>query len=115
MIRERPTRDEGEDQAEQGGEVLEQDHRQLRLLGPPDELRRSDASPLILLVSLIAVRNDSDSITMATRSTTSGTHHHLLSRMESPGVRGLVDLVELVVRLVEREQATDAEQHDRRR
>ena len=45
----------------------------------------NDASPLTLLVSMIAVRNERDSSTMAMPSTTSGTHHHRLVRMESSG------------------------------
>ena len=44
-----------------------------------------DASPLTCSVSRIAVRNDSDSITIAATSTTSGTHHHWLSSSESSG------------------------------
>ena len=73
--------DEREDQAEQRREVLEQDHRQLGLLGPPDE-RQYDALPRTLLVSMIAVRNDKLSSTIATTSTTSGTQsfHPLSSR-----------------------------------
>ena len=37
-----------------------------------------DASRLVLLVSMIAVRNENDSSTIAMPSTTSGTHHQRL-------------------------------------
>ena len=66
--------------------------------------------PRTLLVSVIAVRNDRLSSTIATTRTTSGTHHHCSRAARSVPC---VDLVELVVRLVEGEQTADAEQHDR--
>ena len=62
--------------------------------------------------SWMAVRKEKLSSTIAKPSTTSGTHHHWPSSSPmSPVV--LMDLVPLVVRLVEGEQTTDAEQHDR--
>ncbi len=60
--------------------------------------------PRILFASTIAVRNDSVSMMIAATSTATGTHFQL-----SMPVR----VVDLVPALVEREQATDAEQHDR--
>ena len=43
------------------------------------------ALPLILLVSRIAVRKEKPSRTIAMPSTSGGTHHQRLSRMESAG------------------------------
>ena len=45
-----------------------------------------DASPRTCPVSRIAVRNDSDSITIAASSTTIGTHHQRLVSSESSGI-----------------------------
>ena len=64
------------------------------------------APPRVLLDSRIAVRKDRPSITIAPSSTTTATHHQRPSS-SSFGLT-LVDLVRLVVRLVEREQAADA-------
>ena len=73
-----------------------------------------DASPRTCSVSRIAVRNDSDSITIAATRTTSGTHHHCAVEQRVVGMSvGRVELVPLVVGLEEGEQAADAEQHDR--
>ena len=62
-----------------------------RITGSSGDLARRmnaqyDESPLILLVSMIAVRNEKDSSTIAMPSTTSGTHHQRLVRIESSGL-----------------------------
>ena len=67
VISDSATPNEGEDQADEGGEVLEQHHRQLGRLGPADELSTHDASPRTWLVSLIAVRSEKLSSTIATQ------------------------------------------------
>ena len=109
-----PTPNSAKVEAGQRGEVLEQDHRQLGRLGAAYVLRPRSCRPRTWLASRIAVRKLKPSSTIATPSTTSGTHHQRPSSSpRSPGC--CVHLVPLVVGLVEREQATDAEQHDRRR
>ena len=73
-----------------------------------------DASPLTCSVSRIAVRNDSDSITIA--ASQDDERHPPPSAVEQRVVGmpvGRVELVSLVVGLEEGEQAADAEQHDR--
>ena len=104
VIRVSDDADQREDQAEQRAGVLEQHDRQLRGLGPADEVAPRRSCRGSWFDSWIAVRNEKLSSTIATTSTAIGTHLPLGDRLR---VR------DLVVGLVEREQATDAEQHDR--
>ncbi len=76
VIRVSATPNEREDQADQRAEVLQQHHRQLGRLGPADESTH-DRLPAHGFDSWIAVRKEKPSRTIATSSTTTGTHCRL--------------------------------------
>ena len=80
--------EEREDQADQGGEVLQQDDRQLGGLGAADELRPSDVLPRIWLDSWIAVRNEKHSSTIATTQHDDRTHCQASMRLAGAATCG---------------------------
>ena len=65
--------EEGEDQADQGADVLEQHDRQLGLLGPADERPPAGWPRFTLCASWMAVRNEYGSSPIATRRMTTAT------------------------------------------
>ena len=94
---------EGEDQAEQRGDVFEQDHRQLGLLGVPDERRSSSPCRARGSTRSTAVRSEKLSSPIATSE-----HHDRQPRhLERVRVGQLLDA------LVQREDPADREQDDR--
>lgn len=92
---------EGQDQADERAQVLEEDDREFRCLGPTDELRPGQLAPG--LVGLGDGRTEGEAL--------GDDREDQHADRPVPGL-DLVGVLDLLVALVDGEHATDGEQHD---
>ena len=96
--------EEREHQADQRRQVLEEDYREFGGLGPADELPPTTDFP---------ARGSTRGSPCGTSSLQPDGHHQDDERDPPPAALDRLRVLELVERLVEGEQTTDGEQHDR--